>query len=133
MLTEFVSGEGRIQDIQEKNLLPQKRYKIPAIKKTMLKQNIKNQKPSVISGALQDFCTPQLPILIGIISQLSGQVLQDDIAKTTQLLEQLGTDILNCSYENNEEVIYDFKTSCVSSSDKKDTDPIQLGRPSPGS
>jgi hypothetical protein len=97
-----------------------------------LKQDIKPQQPSEISGALQDFCTPQLPVLIGLISQLSGQVLQDDIAKTTQLLEQLGTDILNSSYENKGGINYDFKTSCASSSDKKDTGTIQLGGSSPG-
>lgn len=45
---------------------------------------------------LQDFCISQHPVIIGIISQLSGYLLQDDIAVVTRRLEQLGQDVI-CS------------------------------------
>lgn len=45
--------------------------------------------------ALQDSCLIQPAVFIGLISQLSGSALQDDIASQLRSMQQLGTDILN--------------------------------------
>ena len=47
------------------------------------------------SFALQDFIRPQIALLIGIIAQLSGHALQDDIIITVQKMIQRGMQILN--------------------------------------
>jgi hypothetical protein len=50
-----------------------------------------------MTSALQDHCTVQLDVFIGLIAQLTGFTLQDDIEITTRRLQQLGRDILNGS------------------------------------
>ena len=45
--------------------------------------------------ALQDPLTVQPAVFIGLISQLTGFALQEDIARATRRLQQLGNDILN--------------------------------------
>ena len=45
-------------------------------------------------GALQDELFRQPTVLVGLISQLSGFAVQDDIVMTTRRLHQLGRDIL---------------------------------------
>lgn len=45
--------------------------------------------------ALQDFLMLQPAVFIGLISQLTGYALQEDIARATRRLQQLGNDILN--------------------------------------
>jgi hypothetical protein len=47
------------------------------------------------SPVLQDFCITQHPVIIGIISHLTGCVLQDEIDAITRRLEQLGQDVIN--------------------------------------
>jgi hypothetical protein len=49
----------------------------------------------VPAPALQDFCLPQHPVFIGLISQLTGYMLQDDIAVVTRRLEELGQDVIS--------------------------------------
>lgn len=95
----------------------------------ILKQEVKSQ---TTPKALQEVCRSQHTVLIGIIAQMTGQVLQDDIAVTAGYLEQLGQDILNDSYRNkggND----DFKTSCLSGSGTADSGAVQLGGSPPGS
>ena len=43
---------------------------------------------------LQDLCSMQAPLLVGLISMLGGSTLQDDIALTTRQLVAKGQDIL---------------------------------------
>ena len=45
--------------------------------------------------ALQDAWTVQPAVFIGLISQLTGYALQEDIVRATRRLQQLGNDILN--------------------------------------
>jgi hypothetical protein len=45
--------------------------------------------------ALQDSLMLQPAVFIGLISQLTGYALQEDIARATRRLQQLGNDILN--------------------------------------
>jgi len=47
------------------------------------------------SDALQDSLIWQPAVLIGLIAQLTGSVLQDDIAMAARRMQQLGIDILN--------------------------------------
>lgn len=53
-----------------------------------------NQDPAV---ALQDSWIIQPTVLIGLIAQITGLALQDDIAEVTRRLAQLGQDVLNRS------------------------------------
>lgn len=46
-------------------------------------------------SALQDLLTLQPSVLIGIIAQLTGNALQDDIAMAARRMQQFGNDILN--------------------------------------
>jgi hypothetical protein len=45
-------------------------------------------------GALQDVLLEQRAVLIGLIAQLTGNALQDDIAMTTRHLREFGNDFL---------------------------------------
>jgi hypothetical protein len=49
----------------------------------------------LIEHALQDALMIQPAVFIGLISKLTGYALQEDIARTTRRLQQLGNDILN--------------------------------------
>ncbi len=60
------------------------------------------------SSALQDFLSPQPAVLIGLIAQITGTTLQDDIAISASRLRQLGNDILN--FKGGE---HDTKTSHI--------------------
>jgi len=46
-------------------------------------------------SALQDLLNLQPAVLIGIIAQLTGYALQDDIAMAARRMQQFGNDILN--------------------------------------
>ena len=50
--------------------------------------------PVFVENALQDSCLSQPAVLIGLISQLTGFVLQDDIAMTIRSMQKSGRDIL---------------------------------------
>jgi len=63
---------------------------------TLTENNDKKQAVNItLEDALQDFCLIQPAVFIGLISQLSGSALQDDIASQLRSMQQLGTDILN--------------------------------------
>jgi hypothetical protein len=47
-----------------------------------------------LSPALQDLCSPQLPLLVGLIASLTGQALQEDIAASAKAFLLRGQDIL---------------------------------------
>lgn len=47
-----------------------------------------------VSFALQDSLISQPAVLVGLISQLTGYALQDDIAMAARRMQQLGNDIL---------------------------------------
>jgi hypothetical protein len=53
------------------------------------------EKPA--EDALQDSFFLQPPVFVGLIVQLSGLALQDDIASMVRRLQQLGSDILDGS------------------------------------
>ena len=50
--------------------------------------------PTSPNRTLQDLCSMQLPLFVGLISMFVGSTLPDDIAKSTQRLVMKGHDIL---------------------------------------
>jgi len=94
----------------------------PCNKNSESKQNVEFQGNLV----LQESCLSQHAVLIGIIAQFTGQVLQDDIAASALRVQQLGQDILNRSHETkggND----DIKASCLPGEGSTDSGTVQLG------
>jgi hypothetical protein len=75
------------------------------------------------SVALQDSLNAQQAVLTGLIAHLTGNALQDDIAKSVRHMQELGQDIINHSKGG----ANDFKTSCPSGTHSPDSRTIQLG------
>jgi len=77
--------------------------------------------------ALQDLLMAQSPVIIGLISSLTGYALQDDIANTLLRMEQSGQDIL-CLQPKNQGGVHDCKKSNFKTKNSEDTQQLQLGR-----
>ncbi|MBL0351495.1 MAG: hypothetical protein IPP03_01875 [Dechloromonas sp.] len=71
--------------------------------------------------ALQDLWREQPAVLIGFIAQFTGSALQDDIAKSTRRLLELGHDILAGRIGD------DPQTHTLPRAAPADTGPVQLG------
>jgi hypothetical protein len=52
---------------------------------------------ALTEASLQDHLNSQHAVIIGLISHLTGNTLQDHIVSTTRNMQQLGQDILNTS------------------------------------
>ena len=61
--------------------------------------------------ALQDPLLAQHPVLIGLIANLTGSALQDDIAVSICGMQQLGIDIINHYAKGGD--CYDSKNACL--------------------
>ncbi|MBS4097809.1 MAG: hypothetical protein KGZ83_13340 [Sulfuricella sp.] len=83
-------------------------------------------KTSSPNSALQDLLIAQPLVLIGLIGQLTGSTLQDDIAFAARRLQQLGADILNGPTQN-KGGSDDPKVSHLSTAYPKDPQSVQLG------
>ena len=81
--------------------------------------------------ALQDSLIMQPAVLIGLIANITGQALQDDMVRTVLGLQQLGSDILHYSPLKKGDDHDCQKTDFVQPG-APDTQKLQLGRPSPG-
>jgi hypothetical protein len=92
------------------------------------KQAVTDKSPS---HALQDVLSGQHPVLIGLIANLTGSALQDDIAFSLRRMEQLGMDIINPHTKGGKN--HDSKSSCLRNPCPPDTRPVQLGGPPLGS
>jgi hypothetical protein len=57
----------------------------------------KTDKDILSRQALQDICSLQPALIIGLIANLTGSTLQDEIAQTTRRLIVSGSDILGFS------------------------------------
>jgi hypothetical protein len=68
-----------------------------ALQDLLIAQRIGNTKNkfNFATGALQDFVNQQPAVLIGLIAQITGCALQDDIALAARRMQRLGNDILN--------------------------------------
>ena len=68
-------------------------------------------KPILTMDALQDPLLTQHPVLVGLIANLTGSALQDDIAVSICGMQQLGTDIINHYAKGGD--CYDSKNACL--------------------
>ena len=80
--------------------------------------------------ALQDAFFMQPAVLVGLIAQLTGLSLQDDIAMTARRLQQLGRDIL-CGSTQHLGGIQDEQTPSLVGQTPQSAQPVQLGGSAP--
>jgi len=71
-----------------------------------------DNRDDLMTHALQDSLTLQPAVLIGLIAQLTGYALQEDIAMVARRMQQLGNDILNPQHRGDN---HGTKTSDLSS------------------
>jgi hypothetical protein len=71
-------------------------------------------------GTLQDFCLPQNPGFIGLLSMITGRTLQEDIAPIARRVVEQGQNILGLMLpeQHNQEPspVYDYQTPAPSGS-----------------
>jgi hypothetical protein len=72
---------------------------------------------------LQDFCIVQHPVFVGLISHLTGCVLQDEIDSVIRRMEQLGQDVI-CSTTGGR---YDPQVPNLSRPHPQHSGAVQLG------
>jgi hypothetical protein len=98
-------------------------------KRTPLAQAIEahGKSPTLAEIALQDFFCAQPVVLIGLIANLTGSALQEDIARTARRLRQLGQDIV----ASTKTAAGDAKTSVGPLPSAPGPPPVQLGGPAP--
>ena len=77
--------------------------------------------------ALQDLLLAQSPVIIGLISNLTGSALQDDIANTLLRMQQFGQEIL-FSQTRKQGGDHDCKKSNFKTKNSENTQQLQLGR-----
>lgn len=77
--------------------------------------------------ALQDLLMAQSPVIIGLIYNLTGSALQDDIANTLLRMQQFGQEIL-FFHTQNQGGGHDCKKSNFKTKNPEDTRQLQLGR-----
>lgn len=106
--------------------------KANALQDPLIQQPVENnENPArLASDALQDSLIWQPAVLIGLIAQLTGYVLQDDIAMAARRMQQLGIDILH-PHQKGER--HGTKTSLTCRSYPQGPQTVQLDRPASGS
>ncbi len=77
--------------------------------------------------ALQDLLMAQSPVIIGLICNLTGSALQDDIANTLLRMQQFGQEILFPKTQN-QGGGHDCKKSNFKTKTQEDTQQLQLDR-----
>jgi hypothetical protein len=88
--------------------------------------------PNPPARTLQDLCSVQTPLFVGLISMLAGCTLQENIALTTRRLIAKGYDILGMVPGMNLERSAHEKTCSLSGTAPEGASPVQLDRSSPG-
>lgn len=96
--------------------------------KAISKQRVEPVSPE---RPLQDLLNFQSTVLIGLIAQLAGSALQEDIASFTRRLQQLGCDILNSPLPSKGDG-HGSKASPLSRAPAPGPRPVQLGGSAPG-
>lgn len=76
---------------------------------------------------LQDLCSMQAPLMVGLIAMWSGSTLQDDIATTTRRLVAKGHDILGMMPGVDLKSLHE-KTCSLSGTAPESSAPVQLDR-----
>ena len=87
---------------------------------------------STPSRTLQDLCSMQIPLLVGLISMFVGSTLPDDIATSTRRLLVKGHDILGTVPGMNFQRLMHEKTCPQSGATPESPAPVQLDRPPAG-
>jgi hypothetical protein len=90
-----------------------------------VKQEVALNSPS---RTLQDLCSMQLPLFVGLISMFVGSTLPDDIATSTRRLVMKGHDILGMVPGMNSENSSHEKTCPQSGTTPESPAPVQLDR-----
>jgi hypothetical protein len=105
-----------------------------ALQETLSGNRLKKQtlKSQLTTGVLQDVLSAQAAVLVGLIAQLTGYGLQDDIAMTARHLQQLGNDFL-CHPIHFKGGSHGKKIPHMSTARPKDSYPVQLGGSPSGS
>jgi hypothetical protein len=126
---EYFSGPTNVERVREwrrKNPGYWKRSKVELQDTLPLqdaeKINDNSKKPS---NALQDSLNIQPAIFIGLISNLTGFALQDDIARALLSLQQLGQDILNPATQT-KGGFYDIETTYFNKPHPEGSGAVQL-------
>jgi len=124
----------RVQEWRERTPEYWKRTKHPTtLQDLLIVQHIENKEDNneidahTQTLALQDLLMAQSPVIIGLISNLMGSALQDDIANTLLRMQQFGQEILFSQTEN-QGVGNDCKKPNFKTKNSKDTQQLQLGR-----
>jgi hypothetical protein len=67
-----------------------------ALQEICKKQSVVDEKdmPQKVAPALQDICSVQPALIVGLISVLTGHALQEDIAASARIFQSRGEDIL---------------------------------------
>ena len=101
--------------------------KVTALQEPLTEQPTENNKDKhqIANIALQDLLGAQHPVIIGLISNFIGSVLQEDIAETLLRMQQSGKDILNFQFEGGS---YDCKIPNFTEADSKSSQKLQLDR-----
>jgi hypothetical protein len=92
---------------------------------TVNKQDTSN----LAAVALQDALIMQPAVVIGLIAQITGYALQDDIAMAARRMQQLGNDILNPQFKGGR---HGSKTSTVPGEGPQNPQTVQLDRSASG-
>lgn len=87
---------------------------------------LQRETTSFVHTALQDVLSAQPAVLIGLIAHLTDSVLQDDIARSTRHLLQLGQDILSGGAGDA------HQTAALRQASAPGASAVQLGRSAPG-
>lgn len=85
----------------------------------------------IATTALQDLLLSQQPVFIGLIAQLTGSALQDEIASTLLRMQQSGQDIL-CLQPKTRGGVNDRKASDFNKTGPQCTKEFWMGRPPVG-
>jgi len=91
------------------------------------KENIDQNDAQPQKHALQDFLMAQSPVIIGLIYNLTGSALQEDIANTLLRMQQFGQEILFPETQN-KGGIHDCKKPNFKTKNPEDTQQLQLDR-----
>ena len=103
-----------------------------ALQDLSIEQVVDNKQDTIdfAYNALQDLLIAQPPVLLGLISNFTGNALQDDMFMTVQRMERLGQDIV-CNLTHSQGGRHDRKGSHRCRAHPESTPPLQLDRSPP--
>ncbi len=81
-----------------------------------------------LQHALQDFDIMQVPFLVGLLAQISGLTLQDDLGLAAHSMQQFGLDVISAKGVQHDQQVANLSRSCPHCSRT-----VQLGGSPPGS